>query len=375
MKTAITKIIGKLSLLLVSIVFTLILAEVLVRVSFPTGNEPGTPAGQLGICFWVHDDILGYRQLPNVNSGWKGVSVITNSKGIRDNEYTYERQPQKNRILVLGDSYVWGWGVKRQEIFTKLIESQKENLEVISMGVPGYSTDQELLWFKDEGLKYSPDILLLLIEGGDFYGDVSYMCGGRFKPMFSIENDKLILTHVPVPDDPVIRKIHYFFRSHSYFYIFLYKRNITELAKSLYEKITDKPLSSGRASKVESTKKSSESVKENIKNKYIVTLKILKEIHSICKENNIKLILAAHHMVPEQLEVLDGLAKEDDFPFINLIPSLANFKKANPDTKIRLGNADDHWDPLGHKIIADAIIDYMDKHQLWPSPNQSPNTV
>ena len=72
-------------------------------------------------------------------------------------------------------------------------------MEVINAGTGGYSTDQELLWFTTEGIKYRPDLTVLLV----CYNDVLFNAVDRYwrgyKPLFRIDGDTLKLTNVPVP--------------------------------------------------------------------------------------------------------------------------------------------------------------------------------
>jgi lysophospholipase L1-like esterase len=67
---------------------------------------------------------------------------------------------------VLGDSFAWGYGVEESERFSQLLEGAL-GAEVINAGVSGYSTDQELLWYGNEGIKYETDLVILVIAGND----------------------------------------------------------------------------------------------------------------------------------------------------------------------------------------------------------------
>src|SRR5437899_3035923 len=105
------------------------------------------PAG-----FWRHDPRLGWHH----TAGSEGVfdrspvfrtRVRINDKGLRGRDYPYERVAGRRRILVLGDSFVFGYGVEQEEIFTTVLEGLLPATEVINAGVSGYGTDQELLWF------------------------------------------------------------------------------------------------------------------------------------------------------------------------------------------------------------------------------------
>ena len=66
------------------------------------------------------------------------------------------------RVLVLGDSFTWGFGVEQEQIFTEVIENSRKDVEVINAGVSGYSPDQELIWLREQGMHFQPDLVLLL---------------------------------------------------------------------------------------------------------------------------------------------------------------------------------------------------------------------
>ena len=53
------------------------------------------------------------------------VQVKINSKGLRDNEYPYEKPDDTYRILMLGDSFTFGYGVNIEDTMAKVLE---ENL-------------------------------------------------------------------------------------------------------------------------------------------------------------------------------------------------------------------------------------------------------
>ena len=50
------------------------------------------------------------------------------------------------------------------EQLRSLLQSQMDRpVEVINAGVSGFGTDQELLWLREEGVKYAPDLVLLAV--------------------------------------------------------------------------------------------------------------------------------------------------------------------------------------------------------------------
>jgi len=160
----------------------------------------------------VHEEWTGKYSTYHPTRGWavmpdiknmtpfgKGKFVNTNSKGLRGNtEYEYARTPGKQRILVLGDSFTFGTDVSDDETYSHDLESALPNTEVLNLGVQGYGQDQMLLYLKEEGVKYHPDIVIL----GFAYMDTNRNLWKFFafaKPKFEAAPEGLKLTNVPVP--------------------------------------------------------------------------------------------------------------------------------------------------------------------------------
>ncbi|WCL49715.1 SGNH/GDSL hydrolase family protein [Leptospira sp. GIMC2001] len=113
---------------------------------------------------------IGYELIPHYtgekNQGlldFSGYYVdISNSNGFRDIERPIERNPGKQRVVVLGDSIVQGYFVKNyQDRFVNILENKFPNSEFINMGVSGYNSLQEVEMFREKGLTYKPDLLIL----------------------------------------------------------------------------------------------------------------------------------------------------------------------------------------------------------------------
>ena len=116
---------------------------------------------------YVYDEVIGWRNIPNWEATTFGRELTINSKGLRDREYPYEKPAGTSRILVLGDSFAWGYGVADDEIFTEILEGILQGTsprwEVLNAGVSGWGTDQEYLFLVREGFKYSPNIVVLAL--------------------------------------------------------------------------------------------------------------------------------------------------------------------------------------------------------------------
>ena len=163
---------GNLALIFTSTLFSLAVAEILLR-AFQ--EERQVHEHKL---FCEYDPLLGWRKIPNMTGIHVGpedeyrIRESMNSKGIRGPEYPYNKADKEYRIFVLGDSYAEGYTVEFDELFSEVLKRNLNKrhtrpIEVINTGTGGYSTDQELLLFKNEGVKYQPDLTVLLFCGND----------------------------------------------------------------------------------------------------------------------------------------------------------------------------------------------------------------
>ncbi|MDP6151658.1 MAG: SGNH/GDSL hydrolase family protein [Gammaproteobacteria bacterium] len=106
---------------------------------------------------------IGHMHVPNTEAYLMGVDVSINSDGLRDDEYTVERN-DKYRIAVLGDSLTFGWGVEKSDTYEVLLESmlgETRSTEMINFGHGNYNTVQQVNLFKEKGLKYNPDSVVV----------------------------------------------------------------------------------------------------------------------------------------------------------------------------------------------------------------------
>ena len=150
---------------------------------------------------YLYDELLGWRNIPNWQATTNGNPLTINSRGLRDSEHAYEKPAGTRRVLVLGDSYAWGYGVGDDETFSARLETQftarGEPIEVINTGVSGWGTDQQLLYLREEGFRYQPDVVVLaFFIGNDCDNNVAVRQYELNKPVFLAG---LLAENVPVP--------------------------------------------------------------------------------------------------------------------------------------------------------------------------------
>jgi len=188
------------------------------------------------------DDALGWALVPNASASSSAtgtpVEYRINSKGLRDDETDYVKSPGTLRILLLGDSRTFGYGVPIEQHFSKLLEGYFRNVEVINMGVSGYGVDQELLAFRKEGVRYQPDVVIAYVA---HFGDQRHMFADRWgkpKPQFQLRDGELTLSNVPVPTEyaglDTAHRVDLFLVSHSPLY-----RDVSKAAMGLIKRGTD----------------------------------------------------------------------------------------------------------------------------------------
>lgn len=174
------------------------IAEIILRIFYK--NSLALNSDERNTLF-QYDQLLGWKPKPLISEDYNGsvsFHVTQNSRGFRDTEHGVKEKP---RILVLGDSFVWGYDVENDEIFTAKMRKMMPEFEIVNMGVSGYGTDQELILLSSVFDEYKPDLVIIVFTLLNDPYDNSSNCryGGYFKPYFEIKDGKLELSGVPVP--------------------------------------------------------------------------------------------------------------------------------------------------------------------------------
>jgi hypothetical protein len=140
-------------------------------------NMPVTSASPLAkiITPCDHPELL-YVLEPNLDIEFGHRRLMINGAGMRSTrEFSVEKPLGVVRILGLGDSGMFGWGVEQDEPYLAVMEkSLREQFpgrefEVMNTGTPGYNTHQELEWLKLHGLAYKPDVVIVGWCENDFF--------------------------------------------------------------------------------------------------------------------------------------------------------------------------------------------------------------
>lgn len=196
---------GRLALLvLLSLIVAVLGGEVFLRVIYPCPryNYAYQPPQQT---FFRYDSLLGWKGRSGADGIFASLDFmvrVTNDRhGHRSS--TDLTLPGKRNIIVVGDSYGWGWGVGNDDVFAEVM-MRETGWNVYNLSAPGYGTDQQLLEIDLLARRPTPgpdaDVGVLLFSKNDFLDITSEERYGYPKPRFLFDGVKPRLSNVPVPE-------------------------------------------------------------------------------------------------------------------------------------------------------------------------------
>lgn len=115
-----------------------------------------------------------YEFFPNLSVVHRGVPVDINSAGFRGQLVAPDKPPGRKRIVGIGDSVMYGWGVEEEASYLSVLAEKLhatqngERWDIINTAVPGYNTAMEVEVLADKGLQYQPDVVIVGFVSNDF---------------------------------------------------------------------------------------------------------------------------------------------------------------------------------------------------------------
>lgn len=165
---------GRLGLVVASCAVTLGLLEIALYL-VPAWSRATTRDERFAFSPYRSDGRVGFGLRPGVRVRHVdrdfSVTVAVNALGMRGPERGTSKPAGTARILLLGDSFAFGWGVEQEETFgarlERLLTERVGAVEVLSAAVPGWSTDQHSIYQRTQGLALGPDLILLATSEND----------------------------------------------------------------------------------------------------------------------------------------------------------------------------------------------------------------
>jgi len=296
----------------------------------------------------VADETVGWRLIPNARKLYRKETqpyfVSINSKGWRDVEHSYAKPAGTFRIVVIGDSFVFGaGGVEAGDRFSDLLGRSAKNIEVINMGVPGYGADQEYQVLKDEALKYHPDLVLLCAFYNDFSESFETINPsiGRPKGYFSLDSDQLVF-HPP--------HFSVFYRLSQYSYVL----GVADLALS----------------KISGTYWQSQHREHWVmhqRQRRNTFKQIYRSADQLCRQRGIPFVLVYLPFQQQTISmviqhVMSELAASDGLRTLDLMDTMRQADAA----QTAYFQHDIHFNEHGNQVVAQALVQYLRANQLLP---------
>ncbi len=125
----------------------------------------------------IEDDSLLWRTKPDADISNGYFHVVTNEMGFRCGEECLNEEDLKRdyrlKVFCLGGSVTFGWGVDGPETYPAQLGKMLNGDErfspalAVNAGVMGYTTNQALLFLKEELLQYGPDVVTVCFTIND----------------------------------------------------------------------------------------------------------------------------------------------------------------------------------------------------------------
>ena len=165
----------------------------------PLRPPEGTPISEIS-------PTLGWRTRANGSQRIRRedfeVTIAINSQGLRGPEVPYEPSPGARRLAIMGDSFAHGYYAEEPQTLRGRLGAALAacQVDVLNAGGPGYSTDQEWIYFVEEIRKYHPSEVVLLFYYNDLKFNIDRLgTANRPKPMF-VETDGALQLVLPATD-------------------------------------------------------------------------------------------------------------------------------------------------------------------------------
>ena len=172
--------------------------------------------GAEGLLRWLEPDYLvrtrglfvfsstyGWAGRPGAVAPMGGGRVTLDGRGYRGRGLPAPPRPSGGtRVVVLGDSVAFGYGVSDEQTFPHLLTIRDNGIEAGNLAVEGYGPGQELLVLRREGLREDPHVVVLAVCLRNDFADavlpVALYDGVTPRPRFRLVGGSLALDDAPV---------------------------------------------------------------------------------------------------------------------------------------------------------------------------------
>ncbi len=345
-------ILGQVLLLVGTLLLLAVVAELALRYGLPIAKPRFTRVDHdLG---WRHSSSVGMRGQREGHAFY----LSYNNHGFRPPDRSFEKPSDQRRIVVLGDSFVDGAEVGDDEVFTWKLNERLDGFEVINLGVYGYSTSQEFVMLKQYGLKYDPDMVLLVTLPNDFVGNYATIGDFGPTPTFVLEDGEIQFratdhpharaqfraTNLPIPGAPYLHR-----NSHLYYVLNHY----------IYQRLNSEGIVRLRNAERDSFDTATQAK---------IYRAIVNQMNDLCAANDVPFAVVliyeerqlGENEISPNLELAEALGA-DGIDVIDLFDDLKRAQASSADSLYY--EQDIHWNAAGHAAVARILEIRLD--EIW----------
>ena len=345
--------------------------------------------------FWMQDPQLGWRHNPGQDAIHHhrdfDVRVVTNELGFRDDPVRETLPRGMKRVVFLGDSFGFGYGVEQEEGIADLLDESFPDADLVNTAVAGYGTDQQLLFMREQGFGYEPDLVLLLLHPNDVEDNNADRRYRYAKPHFELREDgELELTGVPIPPMSLRQKFGRFLQQRTYvlYRVWDWRKQVRQIAASLSapdepDAAAPKPVAPEVAAeasppdvaakapapggiedaapgRIEDAppgrikRRPTVAPKPGRNQDFTITQALIRQLTAEVRAAGAQLAIVSIPGAPDPRELLTELLVELDVPYLALDPVFDGMRR----TEYKFQH-DPHWTAVGHRLAAEATATWL----------------
>lgn len=162
-----------------------------------------------------HHPVIGKRLRPGIkitltHPEWGDYALQSNNCGFRaSRDYVPKKAAGIKRVLVFGDSNVFGNGVSNDQRFPDILETILPGVEVYNFALEGFAVDQQYLCYQEFGVQFEHDLVIVapaietirkLKTHYEQTLDENNVQRCYARPYFDLVDGKLVRGNIPVPE-------------------------------------------------------------------------------------------------------------------------------------------------------------------------------
>jgi hypothetical protein len=326
------RLLKKLLLFVVSLVFALGLAEIGLRIYVAVTDaeiaEIETAFVEGPGKLHAFDPEIGWVLKPDYDRD----DVVTNSLGFR---MTTEPAPESGRgkqnVLLLGDSMLFGIRIEQQFVLSELLNKSSRMLTYVNTGAVGYNNAQELMLLRRHIDALDPVcVVLFYTQSNDPWWNAR---SGRTSASYALEDDTLVA-------QPPVKS----------WRLPLYKRS------TIYRFLSAKGLSGKDFTYLR--QRLDWMVRKDDSYDWQVTKRILQELAAECASRDVPFVVVDLATRRQVLQLDEDRTRQRllrEFAAAAGIPYVDMLDEYPPDPEPLFFRHDSHWNRSGHRFVADVL--------------------